>query len=54
MNLPAAAIKDRVEAEARRSSDALTQAAELLARSPQLDGLTQWTTEWFAERSISY
>ncbi len=49
MNLPNEAIKDRVEAESRRSSDALTQAAELLARSPQLDGLTQWTTEWFAE-----
>ncbi|MEC9095222.1 MAG: DUF1553 domain-containing protein, partial [Planctomycetota bacterium] len=49
MNLEPETVKGKVTAEAKRSSDALTQTADLLARSPQLDGLTQWTTEWFAE-----
>lgn len=49
MNLPADEVAEQVTAASKQSSEALRQAAELLARSPQLDGLTQWTTEWFAE-----
>tara|TARA_Y100001934_G_scaffold38770_1_gene45416 strand:- start:5651 stop:9466 length:3816 start_codon:yes stop_codon:yes gene_type:complete len=49
MDLPSQALAGRLQAEAQRSSDSLSQAAEVLSRSPQLDGLTQWTTEWFAE-----
>ena len=49
MDLPSQALAGRLQAEAQRSSDSLSHAAEVLSRSPQLDGLTQWTTEWFAE-----
>ena len=49
MSLEQDAIAGRLAAEAQRSSDALTQTADVLSRSPQLDGLNQWTTEWFAD-----
>ncbi len=49
MNLPADEIKPRIAAEAKRSSDMVAQVEDVLARSPQIDGLQQWTTEWFID-----